>query len=261
MGSDVIGVLIYVVAVMWMLYRSFAKAARNTEGYSEAKQKLSDPKAKHSNYEYAQAFPEAFQQGDVQRAVMPPSDMIAQANQAMTEASARHEALWPSSLRIYGIGLMAESIRERNDRLLVGILPYIVVKYHSNYERIRFTLFDHLAHTRAQWDHTYKLNASVNLAMPPYAIPLPINEIDDRWTLDMRVDGILFAVYHVNPADIIDGITDVGEITTRVGADGEIDIWSRLAAAKSDKDISLDELLDTPTASIPATHAHKSRNT
>ena len=168
----------------------------------------------------------------------------------MTEATAKPESRWPSSLRIFDIGLMADSITERDDTLLVGLLPYIVAKYDTNYVKLQFTLFDHLAHTRAQWNHLYKFADPYNLATPPYSIPIPVNDIDDRWTLDMCVDGILFAVYHVKPADIVDGITDVGEITTRIGADGEIDQWARLAAAKSEMDISLNDLLDAPVIPI-----------
>ena len=209
---------------------------------------ISHPKT-YSDYEFAQAHPELFKQGKVRRTQQPSSEALEFANQAVEEAGFKPSAFQPATLRLYEIGLMAATLTDDGQRLKVGILPYIITKSTSNYQRIQFTLFDHLAHTCGQWDHLYRFDAPFNLATPPIPIPIPVQDIDDRWTLDMRLDGLLFAVYHVNPTEIVDGVTDVGDITTHVGADGEIDEWARLAAAKSSVDVSLDDLLDAPATS------------
>lgn len=208
---------------------------------------LPDPHAiDDSDYRFAQAHPDLFKQGSVRRTQQPSSASLERANRAVEEAGFKAMPAQPTTLHIYDIGLMAATLRDTGSSLSVGLLPYIVAKSASNYQRIQFTLFDHLAHTRGQWDQLYRLNDPFNLATPPFPIPIPVQDIDDRWTLDMRLDGLLFAVYHVNPAEIVDGITDVGKITTHLGADGEIDEWARLAAAKSPENLSLDDLLDAP---------------
>jgi hypothetical protein len=257
-----IGLMIFTILMIWLLFKASFTESKKAKNTPDAKLKNAPVEPKHSQYEYAQAFPEAPRQGDVRKAELPAADTLVRANQAMLEATVKPESRWPTSLRIFDIGLLADSISERSDKLMVGLLPYIIAKHDSSYVKIQFTLFDHLAHTRGQWSHLYQFRDPYNLATPPASIRIPINDIDDRWTLDMRVDGILFAIYHVNPAEIVDGITDIGEITTRIGADGEIDTWARLAAAKSESNLSLDDLLDAPiTSSNGATHEHRSRNT